>query len=64
MRRILVVLTVALVMAAMMLALAMPAFAAAATVFIPSKGCDNAKPAVTTPFNPRATLLCSPTTPP
>ena len=67
MRRILVLVTVALVMAAMMVAMAMPALAAGATVFISSEGCENEQHSQEpefTPFMPQANLLCSPTTPP
>ena len=41
MRRLIMLVVVALVMAAMMVAMAMPAFADGATVFIPSEGCEN-----------------------
>jgi len=67
MRRLIMLVVVALVMAAMMVAMAMPAFADGATVFIPSEGCENVQHSQapeSAPFNPQANLLCSPTTPP
>jgi hypothetical protein len=67
MRRLIMLVVVALVMAAMMVAMAMPAFAGGATVFIPSEGCENEQHSQEpefTPFMPQANLQCSPTTPP